>query len=227
MRGPAQRPGVAVIGAGPAGLSVGVALRRLGLRAPIVDAVGGETAVTIDHERAIFDSLPAVLGVLLALVAAILFVAFRSLFIPLKAVLLVILTLAASLGGLLARAAVVVGVAVAAVVLRDARGPGRRSRLVLRRRRGRRRPPLGRRRGGRLRAAARRAATAGDRERDARGHEQRAESSKGAGASDLVGLFSMVGGRGPRQGPGYDPRPSAWQPGIRAIAVLGSVASGR
>ena len=63
--------------------------------------VGGETAVTIDQKDALFGSLPLVIGVLLVLVAGFLFLVFRSLFIPLKAILLVVVTLTASLGGLL------------------------------------------------------------------------------------------------------------------------------
>ena len=68
--------------------------------APFDYDVGGETATGIDTKDAVFDSLPAVLAVLLAMVAIVLFVAFRSVFLPLKAALVVVLTLAASLGAL-------------------------------------------------------------------------------------------------------------------------------
>lgn len=63
--------------------------------------VGGETAASIDATAAMFDGLPKVGVALLLVVAAVLLLALRSVFLPLKAVALVILSLGASLGSLL------------------------------------------------------------------------------------------------------------------------------
>jgi RND superfamily putative drug exporter len=73
-------------------------------------AVGGETAATIDMKRAMFDALPLVLAILVSVVAAILFFAFRSVVLPLKAGVLVLLSLGASLGGLVMLTQTEVGV---------------------------------------------------------------------------------------------------------------------
>jgi uncharacterized membrane protein YdfJ with MMPL/SSD domain len=62
--------------------------------------VGGETASSMDATRAMFDSLPRVLVVLLVVIGALLLFALRSVLLPLKAVALVVLSLGASLGTL-------------------------------------------------------------------------------------------------------------------------------
>ncbi len=63
--------------------------------------VGGETAASMDATQAMFDGLPRVGLALLAVVGAVLLLALRSVFLPLKAVTLVVLSLGASLGSLL------------------------------------------------------------------------------------------------------------------------------
>lgn len=63
-------------------------------------AVGGEAAATLDMKQALFGALPIILAILIAVVGAILFFAFRSVVLPVKAGLLVLLSLGASLGGL-------------------------------------------------------------------------------------------------------------------------------
>jgi RND superfamily putative drug exporter len=63
--------------------------------------VGGETAASIDATDAMFEGLPRVGIALLAVVAGVLLLALRSVFLPLKAILLVVLSLGASLGSLL------------------------------------------------------------------------------------------------------------------------------
>ena len=63
--------------------------------------VGGETGSTIDAKQEMFDRLPTIIGVLVAMVSLLLLFAFRSVFLAFKAAVLVVLTLAASLGGLL------------------------------------------------------------------------------------------------------------------------------
>lgn len=63
--------------------------------------VGGETAITIDTKQEMFDRLPQIVGLLVAMVSLLLLFAFRSVFLAFKAAVLVVLTLAASLGGLL------------------------------------------------------------------------------------------------------------------------------
>jgi len=63
--------------------------------------VGGETAASVDATSAMFDGLPKVGLVLLVVVGAVLLLALRSVFLPLKAVALVVISLGASLGSLL------------------------------------------------------------------------------------------------------------------------------
>ncbi|GAA1936793.1 MMPL family transporter [Nocardioides marmoribigeumensis] len=63
--------------------------------------VGGETAASMDATRAMFDGLPRVGVALLVVVALVLLLALRSVFLPLKAVALVVVSLGASLGSLL------------------------------------------------------------------------------------------------------------------------------
>jgi len=63
--------------------------------------VGGETAASVDATAAMFDGLPKVALALLLVVGAVLLLALRSVFLPLKAIALVVLSLGASLGSLL------------------------------------------------------------------------------------------------------------------------------
>jgi uncharacterized membrane protein YdfJ with MMPL/SSD domain len=63
--------------------------------------VGGETAASVDATGAMFDGLPKVVLALLVVVGAVLLLALRSVFLPLKAMALVVLSLGASLGSLL------------------------------------------------------------------------------------------------------------------------------
>jgi RND superfamily putative drug exporter len=63
--------------------------------------VGGETADSIDATQAMFNGLPKVGLALLVIIALLLLIALRSVFLPVKAVVLVILSLGASLGSLL------------------------------------------------------------------------------------------------------------------------------
>jgi RND superfamily putative drug exporter len=65
-------------------------------------ATGGETAMAMDATGAMFGGLWRVVAVLAAVIAALLFLALRSVILPVKAVVLVAVSLAASLGGLLA-----------------------------------------------------------------------------------------------------------------------------
>jgi RND superfamily putative drug exporter len=79
-------------------LREGALERRL---AGVSYAVGGETGATIDTKEEMFDRLPTIVALLVAMVSLLLLCAFRSVFLAFKAALLVVLTLAASLGGLL------------------------------------------------------------------------------------------------------------------------------
>jgi len=81
--------------------------------------VGGETAASVDATKAMFDGLPKVGLALLAAVGAILLLALRSVFLPLKAVALVVLSLGASLGSLLVLTSTNLG-----ATLIGASGPG-------------------------------------------------------------------------------------------------------
>jgi RND superfamily putative drug exporter len=79
-------------------------LRGGDLRASLADIqydVGGESAMRLDATQALFEGLPLMLGVLLALVLVFFMVAMRSIVLPVKAILLVVISLGASLGGLL------------------------------------------------------------------------------------------------------------------------------
>ena len=62
--------------------------------------VGGETAAAIDATDAMFAGLPKVGLALLLVIGVLLLFAFRSVFLPVKAVVLVVLSLCASLGSL-------------------------------------------------------------------------------------------------------------------------------
>jgi uncharacterized membrane protein YdfJ with MMPL/SSD domain len=88
----------------PASRDLVLSLRSGSLRAALAGLryqVGGETAASVDATRAMFDGLPRVGVALLIVVAALLLLALRSVFLPLKAVVLVVLSLGSSLGGLL------------------------------------------------------------------------------------------------------------------------------
>ena len=92
---------------GPADASTEAFVRDLrggDLRASLADIqydVGGESAMRLDATQALFEGLPLMLGVLLALVLVFFMVAMRSIVLPVKAILLVVISLGASLGGLL------------------------------------------------------------------------------------------------------------------------------
>jgi uncharacterized membrane protein YdfJ with MMPL/SSD domain len=81
--------------------------------------VGGETALSVDATTAMFDGLPKVGLALLVVVGAVLLLALRSVFLPLKAVALVVLSLGASLGSLLLLSTTSLG-----ATLIGASGPG-------------------------------------------------------------------------------------------------------
>lgn len=79
-------------------------LRQGALRASLPGLrydVGGESALRVDATGALFESLPLMLGVLLALVLVLFTVAMRSVVLALKGTLLVVVSLGASLGVLL------------------------------------------------------------------------------------------------------------------------------
>jgi RND superfamily putative drug exporter len=63
--------------------------------------VGGESAMRVDANHALFEYLPLMLAVLLVLVLALFAVAMRSVVLPIKGVLMVVLSLGATAGGLL------------------------------------------------------------------------------------------------------------------------------
>jgi RND superfamily putative drug exporter len=63
--------------------------------------VGGESAMRLDANHALFEYLPLMLAVLLALVLVLFMVAMRSVVLPVKGVLMVVVSLGASAGGLL------------------------------------------------------------------------------------------------------------------------------
>jgi RND superfamily putative drug exporter len=63
--------------------------------------VGGETATDVDATAGMFAGLPKVAVALLVVIGALLLLALRSVFLPLKAVALVVLSLGASIGSLL------------------------------------------------------------------------------------------------------------------------------
>ena len=88
----------------PASRTFVESLRSGQLREQLVDVdyqVGGETAASIDATEGMFDSLPKVGIALLIVIGALLLLALRSVFLPVKAVALVLLSLGASLGSLL------------------------------------------------------------------------------------------------------------------------------
>jgi len=71
--------------------------------------VGGESAMRLDATEALFESLPLMLVVLLALVLVFFMVAMRSIVLPIKAIVLVVISLGASMGGLLLLSTTTIG----------------------------------------------------------------------------------------------------------------------